>query len=40
MHEAQAFIKGLKKMHRLAVWTVQIGTCARRRCWWRERRLG
>ena len=28
MHEAQAFIKGLKKMHRLAVWTVQIGTFA------------
>src|ERR1039458_10039306 len=28
MHEAQAFIKGLKKMHRLAVWTMQIGTFA------------
>ena len=28
MHEARAFIKGLKKMNRLAVWTVQIGTFA------------
>jgi len=28
MHKAQVFIKGLKKMHRLAMWTVQIGTFA------------